>query len=128
MEYLQPTIGLFALLALGAIFSEDIKSIKIRYVVSGVLIQLVLAILLTKVEIISSFFTVLSDGVMVLKAANDYGTGFVFGYLADGAPNAPFEITNPGGIYFCFWWINADYCYVGYICTPLEVKNYPGYR
>ena len=96
MEYLQPTIGLFALLALGAIFSEDIKSIKIRYVVSGVLIQLVLAILLTKVEIISSFFTVLSDGVMVLKAANDYGTGFVFGYLADGAPNAPFEITNPG--------------------------------
>ena len=55
MEYLQPTIGLFALLALGAIFSEDIKSIKIRYVVSGVLIQLVLAILLTKVEIISSF-------------------------------------------------------------------------
>jgi len=99
MEYLQPTIGLFALLALGAIFSEDIKSIKIRYVVSGVLIQLVLAILLTKVEIISSFFTVLSDGVMVLKAANDYGTGFVFGYLADGAPNAPFEITNPGGTF-----------------------------
>ena len=99
MEYLQPTIGLFALLALGAIFSEDIKSIKIRYVVSGVLIQLALAILLTKVEIISSFFTVLSDGVMVLKAANDYGTGFVFGYLADGAPNAPFEITNPGGTF-----------------------------
>ena len=99
MEYLQPTIGLFALLALGAIFSENIKSIKIRYVVSGVLIQLVLAILLTKVEIISSFFTVLSDGVMVLKAANDYGTGFVFGYLADGAPNAPFEITNPGGTF-----------------------------
>ena len=100
MEYLQPTIGLFALLALGAIFSEDIKSIKIRYVVRcGVLIQLVLAILLTKVEIISSFFTVLSDGVMVLKAANDYGTWFVFGYLADGAPNAPFEITNPGGTF-----------------------------
>ena len=29
MEYLQPTIGLFSLLALGAIFSESIKSIKI---------------------------------------------------------------------------------------------------
>ena len=36
---------------------------------------------------------------MVLKAANDYGTGFVFGYLADGAPNAPFDITNPGGTF-----------------------------
>ena len=35
----------------------------------------------------------------MLKAANDYGTGFVFGYLADGAPNAPFEVTNPGGTF-----------------------------
>ena len=40
-------------------------------------------------------FGLLSDGVMVLKAANDYGTGFVFGYLADGAPNAPFDIDRP---------------------------------
>ncbi len=99
MEYLQPTIGLFALLVLGAIFSENFKSIKIRYVVSGVLIQLFLAIILTKVDIIGSFFGLLSDGVMVLKAANDYGTGFVFGYLADGAPNAPFDITNPSGTF-----------------------------
>jgi Nucleoside permease len=99
MDYLQPTIGLFALLALGAVFSENIKSIKIRYVVTGVLIQFILAILLTKVELISSFFNILSDGVMVLKAANDYGTGFVFGYLADGAPNAPFDINNPAGTF-----------------------------
>ena len=99
MDYIQPTIGLFALLALGAVFSENIKSIKIRYVVTGVLIQFILAILLTKVELISSFFNILSDGVMVLKAANDYGTGFVFGYLADGAPNAPFDINNPAGTF-----------------------------
>ena len=99
MDYLQPTIGLFALLALGAVFSENIKSIKIRYVVTGVLIQFILAILLTKVELISSFFNILSDGVMVLKAANDYGTGFVFGYLADGAPNAPFDINNSAGTF-----------------------------
>ena len=99
MDYLQPTIGLFALLALGAVFSENIKSIKIRYVVTGVLIQFILAILLTKVELISSFFNILSDGVMVLKAANDYGTGFVFGYLADGAPNAPFDINNQAGTF-----------------------------
>ena len=99
MEYLQPTIGLFSLLALGAIFSESIKSIKIRYVVVAIFIQLILAIILTKIELINSFFNILSDGVLVLKAANDYGTGFVFGYLADGAPNAPFDITNPGGTF-----------------------------
>ena len=99
MDYLQPTIGFFALLFLGAIFSENIKAIKLKYVVSGVLIQLILALLLLKVDLVGSFFEYLSDGVMVLKAANDYGTGFVFGYLADGAPNAPFDITNPGGTF-----------------------------
>jgi len=99
MEYLQPTIGFFSLLLLGAIFSENIKAIKRRYVVSGVLIQLILALLLLRVDLVGSFFEYLSDGVMVLKAANDYGTGFVFGYLADGAPNAPFDITNPGGTF-----------------------------
>ena len=99
MEYLQPVIGFFALLLLGAIFSENIKAIKLKYVVSGVLIQLILALLLLRVDLASSFFEYLSDGVMILKAANDYGTGFVFGYLADGAPNAPFDITNPAGTF-----------------------------
>ena len=99
MEYLQPTIGFFALLFLGAIFSENIKAIKLIYVVSGVLIQLILAFLLLRVGIVSSFFEYLSDGVMVLKAANDYGTQFVFGYLADGAPGAPFDVTNPAGTF-----------------------------
>ena len=66
---------------------------------SGVLIQLLLAILLLKVNAIGTFFEYLSDGVMVLKAANDYGTQFVFGYLADGAPGAPFDITNPAGTF-----------------------------
>ena len=99
MEYLQPTIGFFALLFLGAIFSENIKAIKLKYIVSGVLIQFILALLLLRVDLVGSFFEYLSDGVMVLKAANDYGTGFVFGYLADGAPNAPFDITNPGGTF-----------------------------
>ena len=99
MDYLQPTIGLFSLLALGAIFSENIKNIKIRYIISGILIQFFLALILTRVEVFSIFFSMLSDGVIALKAANDYGTGFVFGYLADGAPNAPFEITNPSGTF-----------------------------
>ncbi len=99
MEYLQPTIGLFGLLLLGAAFSENIKAIRVRYFVFGILIQLGLAILLTKLEIVNELFNFLTEGVMVLKAANDYGTSFVFGYLADGAPNAPFEIDNPAGTF-----------------------------
>jgi CNT family concentrative nucleoside transporter len=94
MEYLQPILGFFGLLLLGAVFSENIKAIKIKYLVSAVVIQVVLAYMLIKLPIISSFFEYLSYGVMTLKDANDYGTAFVFGYLSDGAPNAPFEISN----------------------------------
>ena len=94
MEYLQPILGFLVLLLLGAVFSENIKAIKVKYLVSAVVIQVVLAYLLINLPVISSFFEYLSYGVMTLKEANDYGTGFVFGYLADGAPNAPFEISN----------------------------------
>lgn len=99
MEYIQPIIGFFILLLLGAIFSENVKAIKIRYLVSAVVIQVLLALVLIKVPLVSNFFEYLSYGVMTLKEANDYGTSFVFGYLADKAPNAPFDITNSAGTF-----------------------------
>ena len=99
MEYIQPIVGFFILLLLGAIFSENVKAIKIRYLVSAVVIQVLLALMLIKVPLVTNFFEYLSYGVMTLKEANDYGTSFVFGYLADKAPNAPFDITNSAGTF-----------------------------
>ena len=99
MEYIQPTIGLLSLLLLGAIFSENVKRINLKYLIVGVFLQLLLAILLTKFEIFRTFFSILSDIVLVLKSANDFGTGFVFGYLADGAPNAPFAVETPSNTF-----------------------------
>ena len=99
MDYIQPAIGFFVLLLLGAAFSENIKAIKIRYVISAIVIQVLLALMLIKLPLVTTFFEYLSHGVMTLKEANDYGTKFVFGYLADNAPNAPFDITNPAGTF-----------------------------
>ena len=73
MEYIQPIIGFFILLLLGAIFSENVKAIKIRYLVSAVVIQVLLALVLIKVPLVSNFFEYLSYGVMTLKEANDNG-------------------------------------------------------
>ena len=98
MEYLQSFIGFFALLALGAIFSENIKSIKIKYLVNAIVLQIILVILLVKVPLITNFFGYLSSGVEALKLATDKGTAFVFGYLAPGSPGAPFDISNPESI------------------------------
>ncbi|SVE35062.1 uncharacterized protein METZ01_LOCUS487916, partial [marine metagenome] len=95
MEFIQPILGFFVLLFLGAIFSENIKEIKIKYVVIAVVIQVVLAFILINLTFISDFIDkYLASGVQKLKEANDYGTAFVFGYLSDGAPNAPFEVSN----------------------------------
>jgi len=79
---------------LGAIFSDNIKKINLKYLLNAIVLQFLLAILLIKVPLITSFFESLSQGVLALKAATDQGTGFVFGYLADGAPK-PFEVVNP---------------------------------
>ena len=45
------------------------------------------------------FFALLSRGVLALTTATDSGVAFVFGYLATGAPGAPFEIVNPAGTF-----------------------------
>lgn len=99
MEYIQPVIGFFSLLLLGAIFSTNIKKIKIRYMFNAIAIQFVLAFLLLKWSVITDFFEILSRGVLALTSATDSGVAFVFGYLATGAPGAPFEITNPAGTF-----------------------------
>ena len=99
MEYLQPIIGFFVLLVLGAIFSTNVKKIKIRYLINAILIQFALAFLLLKWTVITDFFEILSRGVLALTSATDSGVAFVFGYLATGAPGAPFEVINPGGTF-----------------------------
>ena len=99
MEYLQPVIGFFVLLLLGAIFSTNIKKIKIRYLINAIVIQFALAFLLLKWTVITEFFEILSRGVLALTSATDSGVAFVFGYLATGAPGAPFEVINPGGTF-----------------------------
>ena len=56
MDYIQPAIGFFVLLLLGAAFSENIKAIKIRYVISAIVIQVLLALMLIKLPLVTTFF------------------------------------------------------------------------
>jgi len=94
MEYAQTVLGGFILLLLGVLLSSNTKKINLFYLANAIVLQFLLAILLIKVPPVASFFESLSQGVLALKSATDQGTGFVFGYLADGAPK-PFEVVNP---------------------------------
>jgi len=94
MEYTQTVLGGFILIILGVLLSSNTKKINLFYLANAIVLQFLLAILLIKVPPVASFFESLSQGVLALKSATDQGTGFVFGYLADGAPK-PFEVVNP---------------------------------
>ena len=94
MEYAQTVLGGFILIILGVLLSSNTKKINLFYLANAIVLQFLLAILLIKVPPVASFFESLSQGVLALKSATDQGTGFVFGYLADGAPK-PFEVVNP---------------------------------
>ena len=86
---LQSGFGFFALIGLAWLMSEDRRAIPWRIVVSGIVLQVVLAALLLKVPIVKGFFFLLNDGLLALERATQAGTRFVFGYLGGGAQ--PFQ-------------------------------------
>ena len=84
MQYIQILIGFIGLIALAIPFSNNLKLINYKHVAGGILFQVILAALLLKAPLITSFFEYLSNGVEVLKVATAEGTSFIFGYLGGG--------------------------------------------
>jgi CNT family concentrative nucleoside transporter len=94
---MQGVLGLVSLLCLAWALSEDRWRIPIRTVVTGVLLQIALALLFVKFPAAASFFLLLNQGVDALQRATDAGTSFVFGFLGGGP--LPFTETQPGASY-----------------------------
>jgi len=90
---LQSAFGFFALIGIAWAISEDRRAFPWRIVISGVLLQIVLAALLLKAPLFRQFFLALNDALMALEKATREGTTFVFGFLGGGP--VPFE-ERPG--------------------------------
>jgi nucleoside permease NupC len=90
-------VGIFVLLLLSWLISEDRFRVPVRVVAAGVLLQLALALLLAKFQPAALIFLWLDHGVEVLQQASEAGTGFVFGYLGGGP--LPFAETHAGASY-----------------------------
>jgi concentrative nucleoside transporter, CNT family len=88
-------IAVFLLLAwgLGRLWRDGTSPVPWRLVVTGLLLQLFLALLLLDVPWAGRAFLVLNRGVDALQAASDAGTSLVFGYLGGGPP--PFATIHP---------------------------------
>ena len=97
MPRLQSVIGFLALILLAWLLSENRTRVNLRTLLSGIGLQLFLALILLKFPGSQEIFLWLNRAVGAIEASTRAGTGFVFGYLG-GAP-LPFEEKAPGSSY-----------------------------
>ena len=91
---LRAGLGVGSLLLLAFLCSEDRRRIPWRTVISGVVLQLVFAVVLIGIPGANRVMFWLNDAANALHDATLTGTQFVFGYLGGGAP--AFAETHPG--------------------------------
>jgi CNT family concentrative nucleoside transporter len=94
MANLQSAFGIFALLALAWIVSEDRRGVAWGQAAAALLVTFVTAVILLKVPGATRVFAAINDAVDAIAAASRAGTSFVFGYLGGG--QLPYELKVPG--------------------------------
>lgn len=72
-------IGIALILGLAFLFSNNKKKINVRLVISGILLQILIAVLVFKVQPVSFFFQKLGRGMQKIEGFAKQGAGFVYG-------------------------------------------------
>ncbi len=93
----QSLIGLFGIMGLCWLFSEDRRRFPFKLAIGAVCVQLALVLVLFGFKPAQSLLNAVGAGVDALAGSTQSGTQFVFGYLAGG--DQPFSVTNPGPLY-----------------------------
>jgi len=91
---IQSIAGLLVFSGIAWTISENHKKVKVKLVVAGIAVQLVIGFILLKLPVFRSFFISLNHLVLSLEASTKAGTSMVFGYLGGG--DLPFAETFPG--------------------------------
>lgn len=95
--FLQSAVGLVLLLGIAWALSENRRAVPWRIVLSGLALQLALALLLLKAPPLQGFFLTMNEALLALERATQAGTSFVFGFLGGAPP--PFSTTGPGSTF-----------------------------
>ncbi|MGD9948845.1 MAG: NupC/NupG family nucleoside CNT transporter [Desulfobulbus sp.] len=88
-------IGIVVLLLVAWLLSEKRRVLSWRLVLSGLMLQVLIAVLMLKVPFFRQIFVKLNGVVLAFQEATNAGTSFVFGYVGGGP--LPFTETTPGG-------------------------------
>lgn len=84
MLALQSAVGFVAIFLIAWLLSEDRRAVPWRIVISGALLQIVLAAALLKLPLFRDVFLALNEVLSALERATQEGTRFVFGFLGGG--------------------------------------------
>jgi CNT family concentrative nucleoside transporter len=102
MQRFQGLIGIMLILALAIAFSNNRRRINIRLVLSGITLQLLIGILVLKVEPVIYFFKLLGRVMGKLEQFAFQGAAFVYGGLAVPVKGGGVMDYAMGGFVFAF--------------------------
>ena len=103
MQRFQGLIGVVLILGIAWLVSNNKKRINYRLVGSGILLQIVIALLIIKVPFVKSFFQKVGSVITHLEAFAKQGAAFVYGGLmADNMAGGAVPYRTPGVFIFGF--------------------------
>jgi CNT family concentrative nucleoside transporter len=100
LDFLRGLLGLLVFLGIAWAISENRPAIHYRAIIGGLIAQMLIALLLTKVPAVVGALGGIAHGVDNLQRSAESGAMFVFGYLGGGSQ--PFIKANPQASTFIF--------------------------
>jgi concentrative nucleoside transporter, CNT family len=102
MERLQGLFGVALILGIAVGFSNNRRKINLRLVLSGLGLQVAIALLVFKVGPVARFFRMLGQGIGKLEEFAHQGASFVYGNIAVEQRPGTFANYAGGGFVFAF--------------------------
>lgn len=102
MQRFHGLLGIVLILGLAFLASNNRKKINYRLVVSGILLQTIIALLIFKVQFVGDFFQWLGRGMERFEAFARQGAAFVYAGINVSQPNGSAADYVKGGFVFAF--------------------------
>lgn len=101
MDYLRGFVGLLFIIALAFLLSKNRRSIDWRLVSAGIILQIVIGLIIGKIEVAQAAFNYLSSKLVVFLSFAQNGAEFLYGDLAKNSSNDP-NVKHSLGFLFAF--------------------------
>jgi len=102
MDRLHGLIGVALILGIAFLFSNNRRRINLRLVLSGITLQVIIALLIFKVTFVADFFSLLGEGIGKLEQFARAGASFVYGGIAVDQGSGKIGNYMAGGFVFAF--------------------------